>query len=160
MPGSSGFRGGRFAGRRVPKIRELFRRRARAVLDEGLDSPREYAAREHDPVPTAETDKPDVRAEPDYFPVRAAAWVGLPQAYDVVKRNIEWHHRTPHQAARIIQHFLIQQRSIAQPCVRTRGNVERHTEPHDGRYRRIALTGRGERRDAGIQCALGATTGG
>ncbi len=46
-------------------------------------------------MPAPKTDKANIRAEADNFPVRTAAGMGLPQTYDVVKRNIEWHFELP-----------------------------------------------------------------
>jgi hypothetical protein len=77
------------------KVRQLLRRRARAALDEGLDPPGEDAARQHDPMPAPQADETDVRAQPDYLPVGAAAGVRLPQAYNIVEGNIKRHGLLP-----------------------------------------------------------------
>ena len=83
------------------------------MLHERFDAPCEHAAREHDPVPAPEADEADVRAEPDDFPVRAAAGMRLPQAYDVVKRNIEWHPELPTKPLALSRVVPTQQGSIA-----------------------------------------------
>lgn len=106
---SSGFRGGRFAALRVPEIGELFRCRAGAVLHERLDPPGEHPAREHDPAPATETDETDVRTQPDDLPVRAAARMRLPEAYNVIKRNVEWHTELPTRPPALHQPFHIRE---------------------------------------------------
>lgn len=70
------------------EVRQLLRRRARAMLDERLDPPGEDAARQHDPVAAPQTDKTNVRAQPDDLPIGAAAGMRLPQADDIVEGNI------------------------------------------------------------------------
>jgi len=72
------------------------------MLHERLNPPGKQTARDHDPVPATEADETNVRTQADDLPIGTAARVRLPEAYDVFKRNIEWHATTPHQAARVI----------------------------------------------------------
>jgi hypothetical protein len=81
----------RIGGIRGLEMRELLRCRAGTALHEGLDPPREDAARQHDAVPAPQADETDVRSEPDDLPVGAAAWMRLPQADNITKRDIERH---------------------------------------------------------------------
>jgi hypothetical protein len=68
---------------------ELLRRRAGAALDERLHAPREDTAWHQNAMPAAETDKADVRPEPDDAPIRTATGMWLPQADNVINGNVE-----------------------------------------------------------------------
>jgi len=65
------------------------------MLHECLNPPGKQTAGNHDPVPATEADETNVRTQPDDLPVRTAAGMRLPKAYDVFKRNVEWHATLP-----------------------------------------------------------------
>src|SRR5258708_5593501 len=74
---------------------ELLRRRARAALNKRLHTPRQHTAWHQDAMTAAEADEADVCAEPDDTPVRTTAGMWLPEADNVVNRNVEQHGYSP-----------------------------------------------------------------
>jgi len=77
------------------------------MLHERLNPPGKQTAGDHDPVPATEADETNVRTQADDLPVGTAARVRLPEAYDVFKRNIEWHATLPTRPPASYQPFRI-----------------------------------------------------